>query len=356
MKTPFKKTEYKRILTFLHHITPKTSNLREQIQTGLSNIWGYDNTLFWISNNDGSVFDPQLLGIKQNTLYEYKDHFEHLDPLHPKKLLNTIPTEQIFNFTNIHSHEHFYESDYYTQFLRKHGFKDEMAVNFVHNNKLIATLGILRKNNERTFSNEDINRFRAIQQFILQKISDYMQLEQQSVENTLYRNYMDNSNDGYILVNERQHIIYKNEAATELIHKLKGTKNVQTFIKQITNDQQQKAKRQIQLQLLNEQYELTITNSNTIHQQQRHYLLHITKKKNSNTIAAKLIVQKTLTNREADVCQLLIKGYTNKEVAADLFISINTVKKHIQNIYDKLSVRNRSELAKTLLQFDNRLH
>src|SRR5699024_6676439 len=114
-------------------------------------------------------------------------------PLHPKKLLNNIPTQQIFNFTNIHSHEHFYESDYYRQFLRRHEFKDEMAVKFVHNNKLIATLGIMRKHNEQTFTKEDIKRFHAIHQFILQKITDYMQLEQQTIENTLYRNYMDNS-------------------------------------------------------------------------------------------------------------------------------------------------------------------
>src|SRR5699024_5310869 len=93
MKALLKNTEYKKIIKFLHYISPRAINSREQIQTGLSNIWGYDNTLFWTSNDEGNIFNPELYGIKQNTLYEYKDHFEDLDPLHPKKLINNMPTQ-----------------------------------------------------------------------------------------------------------------------------------------------------------------------------------------------------------------------------------------------------------------------
>src|SRR5699024_5022356 len=191
MHYPLKQTEYKKIVAFLHDISPKTNNLREQIQLALSSIWGYNHTLFWISSNDGSIYDPELYGIKQQIIYEYKDYYEDLDLLHPKKLLKNIPEQRIFNFTNVHSHTHFYESDFYTDFFNKHHFIDEMAVNFVHDNKLIATLGILRKKDEQKFSTEDIKRFEAIYQFISQKLFDYMQIEQQTIENQLYRKRMD---------------------------------------------------------------------------------------------------------------------------------------------------------------------
>lgn len=56
----------------------------------------------------------------------------------------------------------------------------------------------------------------------------------------------------------------------------------------------------------------------------------------------------TLTNREKEVLDLLIKGYPSEVICTTLFISINTLKRHVQNIYNKLGVHNRAELFKLL--------
>jgi len=52
-----------------------------------------------------------------------------------------------------------------------------------------------------------------------------------------------------------------------------------------------------------------------------------------------------ITQREHEVLLLLITGKTYKEIAADLFISLPTVKTHVSNIYSKAQVRNRLELS-----------
>jgi len=51
----------------------------------------------------------------------------------------------------------------------------------------------------------------------------------------------------------------------------------------------------------------------------------------------------SLTSRERIILKLVAKGCTNKQIADRLFISINTVKKHLQNTYRKLGAGNKIE-------------
>jgi LuxR family maltose regulon positive regulatory protein len=50
-----------------------------------------------------------------------------------------------------------------------------------------------------------------------------------------------------------------------------------------------------------------------------------------------------LTPRQTEILTLLRKGYSYHEIADELSISLNTVKKHISNIYEKLEVNNRQQ-------------
>lgn len=51
-----------------------------------------------------------------------------------------------------------------------------------------------------------------------------------------------------------------------------------------------------------------------------------------------------LTQRETDVLKLLLENKKRKEIAEELFVSENTVKKHTAHIYEKLEISDRSEL------------
>ncbi len=51
-----------------------------------------------------------------------------------------------------------------------------------------------------------------------------------------------------------------------------------------------------------------------------------------------------ITTKEFDVIKGIYNGRNNKQIAEDTFVSVNTVKTHIKNIYDKLNVHSRSEL------------
>lgn len=51
----------------------------------------------------------------------------------------------------------------------------------------------------------------------------------------------------------------------------------------------------------------------------------------------------SLTMRELEILRLICEGYSNPEIANELVVTINTIKKHTSNIYGKLGVRNRTQ-------------
>ena len=53
---------------------------------------------------------------------------------------------------------------------------------------------------------------------------------------------------------------------------------------------------------------------------------------------------KILSRREIEVARLAAKGYTNSQIAEELFISTETVKSHMNSIFEKLKITSRKEL------------
>ena len=63
--------------------------------------------------------------------------------------------------------------------------------------------------------------------------------------------------------------------------------------------------------------------------------------------AAPMLLSSTeaITDRELDVIRLLAFGRTNAEIAAELYVSLSTVKTHLSSVQLKLAARNRVEIA-----------
>ena len=56
-----------------------------------------------------------------------------------------------------------------------------------------------------------------------------------------------------------------------------------------------------------------------------------------------LVAQLELSKRELEILGLLAQGHSNQEIAAIIFISLSTVKTHLQNLFEKLEVKRRTQ-------------
>jgi DNA-binding NarL/FixJ family response regulator len=74
---------------------------------------------------------------------------------------------------------------------------------------------------------------------------------------------------------------------------------------------------------------------------------------NEYYLLKKEAVLNTLTSQELKVLKLASTDLTNKEIAKQMCISDQTVKKHRQNIYQKLNLQGTSEIRQFLRQFAN---
>ena len=71
------------------------------------------------------------------------------------------------------------------------------------------------------------------------------------------------------------------------------------------------------------------------------------------TIAARLVIREPedeLTDRERGILRLIALGYTNQEIAGQLYLSVRTIEAHRRHILDKLRLSTRAELVRYALE------
>ena len=70
-------------------------------------------------------------------------------------------------------------------------------------------------------------------------------------------------------------------------------------------------------------------------------------------LAARLVMRQPdddLTDREREILRLIALGYTNQEIAGQLFLSVRTIEAHRRHILDKLRLSTRAELVRYALE------
>lgn len=83
----------------------------------------------------------------------------------------------------------------------------------------------------------------------------------------------------------------------------------------------------------------------SIHDGKKVFEEEVTEKLSSTENERTAFLHTELTNREMEVLLLIAQGYSNQEIADELYITLKTVKTHVSNILSKLEVEDRTQAA-----------
>jgi DNA-binding CsgD family transcriptional regulator len=206
-----------------------------------------------------------------------------------------------------------------------------MQAPIVSGNEIIGSLNFGRSFSEGEFKKHDLLTISILSHFLGLAIMRSFGKNSIAEYNAMFYKGIDNMKQSMIVTDSNRNINYANHAAMGTIIRHFGKeKTITEFINRLGED-------------------CEITNIDNL--QLRTFPLPGSKNKQSIVFlddnpppSVNRTVQEMLTSREIDVLMQVERGLQNKEIAEKLFISVNTVKRHLDNMYGKFNVSSRTQL------------
>lgn len=211
----------------------------------------------------------------------------------------------------------------------------------VNGSDVIATLNFGRDQQEGPFSSSDLKAVSIISRFLSMAIAKSMGNSEKSFLNKALCYSIDQVPHGILITDSDYTVQYANSAAKKHSARHTPESDVSDILKQ--NASHQGKYGHFNHDELSAKY-CPIPGSN-----RQHAIVFIETEKPLNINPA---LRTLLTTREIDVLKLVDKGMSNKEMAEYLNISVNTIKRHLDNLYGKIQVNSRTQLISKIYKIN----
>lgn len=344
--------ETEKMIRFFDRIVNAKGDFRINVLNAMEEIFGYKNCTFWRSRDDGMLIDPRYIHIDNKVMYAWADHYYQYDPFFAslvKLISGSLVLSDVAN-----EKKYFMNNVYYHDILAPFGYPYKMVLGLISGNKLLGGMSFLRRKEDGPFTKHDKEIIDYLSHFISQLYIDRKNIETVLSENSQLIQFADLSGDGLIIADEKSSIHYMNPGAKTIFENLLDKKEITSI-----DDLLCGVRYQSQNTVGSNHFSycemigygihtgVKMVNGNKFYDIIFNHL-HETPTLFEQRTINDISLPKDLTDREKEVLQCLMQGMTNSQIAKKLFISLQTVKMHLYNIYRKYHVHNRTSLlAKT---------
>jgi DNA-binding CsgD family transcriptional regulator len=361
---------FKEIYEVIHiaNSTLDRNLLRCRILEALFRRTYIESAVFFIPDERSKSTGGIEINIDEKYVRQYKEYFHRYDPI--QLIKGSFCKKRVIQLEELIDYHSFVSSKFYCDFLRPQKIHHKLYINLQTGGRFYGRIALFRPVKSKKFSEEDVNTLSTISPYLTHALDHndlYMNIQlQDNILEIIEKNW----STGLILLDESMRLIYMNQKAKEFCRDLIGYPSIQDIYIHIPPI------------LLEDCYALTailkrypadclvlpkhrfvrIKNSEKFYvssqvlekeissENHRLFMISIEEMSELRRIdqnSLKKIYH--LTNREVDIALHIFKGLRNAEIAERLFVSEITVKKHIQNIFQKVGVETRTALIHRIL-------
>lgn len=269
----------------------------------------------------------------------------------------------------------FLRTEYYNDFLRPQKIYYKIITYLGSRGKPRGLIALFRPEGSKNFSKEEITMISTISPYIAQVLDHIELYQKKKLMDNIFEIIEKNWSTGLLILDDSMKLIYMNQKAKEFCKNITGytsdrkidgsvpplllledcfalKEESKTFsddlpmipkyrvIKSHSSQKFSVYSQIIEKEMSSENYRLFMVS-----------IEEVAELESFNQNSLKEMYH--LTRREIDIVSHIFKGLRNAEIAQNLFVSEITVKKHIQNIFEKVSVKNRTALIHKILTKDS---
>jgi DNA-binding CsgD family transcriptional regulator len=307
----------------------------------------------------------RLRGIDTSSVDLYLDQYQASDPLHREFVANLPVCDHFIGMLSTIDQRAFLRGRFYQEFYRPRAIRWEISLSVQSPCGTRATMALLRSDDMRDFSREEVTKLRALVPAIVGSISRLSALRQLADKDVLTEILADCvCTDPIVVMDAAGEPVFVNELARALLS---------------TTSSRRKATRANRYNLPNRIWPVCQSLHSQMHRTSLAPLRHVERMQipdgdpvsvditliGSVSGAARFLIRLQredtpatpgnrleklgLSRRQLAVAKLLLDGLTNPQIGAALHISVRTVENHLRDVYSKASVNNRTAFVRAAM-------
>lgn len=212
------------------------------------------------------------------------------------------------------------------------------------------TLSVYKHEGEADFSCHEQEGLKLLSAILRGKYNAQQKLNSQSVSSSIQSVLLDSAGIGAVCLDKNMQVISYNKNAASFLRRAFNACDIQTGCEHLLKLMMQNGKKSTEvfssLMLEYMQHSVTLEALDGQTRKDRHYAITIRPLAQGCLDAPQdILMQYGLTEREWEVACMILRGKSYQETADALYISINTVRAHIRNLYKKTGISNQRMLA-----------
>lgn len=327
-----------------------------------------DGIVFFLPDQHEALGDILLKNHDKKYIAPYKRYYYRFDPIHLSRMENSASNVDLLE--DVVNYEHFQGTEYYTDFLEPQKIHYKLIANLEIDGSVQGRLALTRSKRSIPFDTDDVRTAKLISPYLAHCLLHYRLRRRVELLGSIVDYLEGETSVGVILLDKRLRVLHLNKKAGELLGDLNssdsGGLNKETINSQLLKDCRAmssqigqgplgdivRPKKRILTGRHQKRFCICskIFNSHKDGDGSPLFMIRIKELLDpSHPKWTDLAVAFHLSPREIDVVPHLFSGLKNAEIAEKLFISEITVKKHLQSIYAKIGVKNRTSLINKIL-------